>query len=139
MLERLADGNLRDIAFMHRRGVRVGGHELTFLRQGMADEIGFEIQGPKEQARAMMRDILSAGRDFGIRRLGSRTAMTNHLEAAFPTVTHDYIPAVCEREEADFLRCQRECEARGSQRGHSWTLDGCLKIKGSFETERIDA
>mgnify|MGYP001375959456 FL=1 len=30
--------------------------------------------------------------------------MTNHLEAAFPTVTHDYIPAVCEPEESDFLQ-----------------------------------
>ena len=59
--------------------------------------------------------------------------MTNHLEAAFPTVTHDYIPAVCEPEEADFLAFQRAREADGSQAGRSWTLDGCLKIKGSFE------
>lgn len=139
VLERLAEGNLRDIAFMYRRGVRVGPRELTFLRQGMAGEIGFEIQGPKEQARAVMREILDAGRNFGIRRLGSRTAMTNHLEAAFPTVTHDYIPAVCEPEESDFLAYQREREAAGALQGRMWTLDGCLKIKGSFEADRIDA
>lgn len=139
VLERLADGDLRDIAFMHQRGVRVGSQELTFLRQGMAGEIGFEIQGPKSQARAVMNEILAAGRDYGIRRLGSRTAMTNHLEAAFPTVTHDYIPAVCEPEEADFLRYQRDREAAGSQRGRSWSLDGCLKIKGSFEAEHLSA
>ncbi|MET0276816.1 MAG: hypothetical protein ABW198_00665, partial [Pseudorhodoplanes sp.] len=139
VLESLAKANLRDIAFMHQRGVRVGEHELTFLRQGMAGEIGFEIQGPAEQARAVMSEILVAGRDFGIRRLGSRTAMTNHLEAAFPTVTHDYIPAVCEGEEAGFIHYQRDGEARGSQRGRFWTLDGCLKVKGSFQADRIDA
>jgi vanillate/3-O-methylgallate O-demethylase len=139
VLERLVDGNLRDIAFMHQRGVRVGRRELMFLRQGMAGEIGFEIQGPKSEARAVMNELLEAGREYGIRRLGSRTAMTNHLEAAFPTVTHDYIPAVCEPEEADFVAHQRAREADGSQAGRSWTLDGCLKIKGSFEADRIGA
>jgi vanillate/3-O-methylgallate O-demethylase len=139
VLERLTDGNLRDIAFMHQRGVRVGARELTFLRQGMAGEIGFEIQGPNQHAREVMGELLAAGRDFGIRRLGSRTAMTNHLEAAFPTVTHDYIPAVCEPDESGFVRYQREREAAGSQRGRSWTLDGCLKIKGSFEADQISA
>lgn len=139
VLERLADGSLRDIAFMHQRSVRVGPRDLTFLRQGMAGEIGFEIQGPKSEARAVMSGILSAGRDFGIRRLGSRTAMTNHLEAAFPTVTHDYIPAVCEPGESDFLQYQRSRESGGSQAGRSWSLDGCLKVKGSFEADRIGA
>jgi vanillate/3-O-methylgallate O-demethylase len=139
VLEQLSDGNLRDIAFMHQCGVRVGARELTFLRQGMAGEIGFEIQGPKQQARAVMGEILAAGRAFGIRRLGSRTAMTNHLEASFPTVTHDYIPAVCEPEESDFVCHQRKREAEGLQRGRSWSLDGCLKIKGSFEADRISA
>lgn len=139
VLERLADRTLRDIAFMHQRGVRVGKRELTFLRQGMAGEIGFEIQGPRAEARMVMRDILAAGREFGIRRLGSRTAMINHLEASFPTVTHDYIPAVCEPDEADFLRYQRERESEGSQTGRSWTLDGCLKIKGSFDANDISA
>lgn len=139
VLERLVEGNLRDIAFMHQRSVRVGPRELTFLRQGMAGEIGFEIQGPKSEARAVMKEILAAGREYGIRRLGSRTAMINHLEAAFPTVTHDYIPAVCESDEADFTAWQRAREADGSQVGRSWTLDGCLKIKGSFEADQISA
>jgi vanillate/3-O-methylgallate O-demethylase len=65
--------------------------------------------------------------------------MTNHLEAAFPTVTHDYLPAVCEPDEAEFLAYQRKREAEGSQKGRSWTLDGCLKVKGSFEADRISA
>lgn len=139
LLERLAAGDLRSIAFMHQRSVRVGPRDLTFLRQGMAGEIGFEIQGPKADARAVMGEILAAGRDYGVRRLGSRTAMTNHLEASFPTITHDYIPAVCEPEESDFLAHQRMREAEGSQRGRSWTLDGCLKVKGSFAANDISA
>ncbi len=139
VLERLVSGDLRDIAFMHQRCVRVGPRDLTFLRQGMAGEIGFEIQGPKADARAVMNEILAAGRDYGIRRLGSRTAMTNHLEASFPTVTHDYIPAVCALEESEFLRYQRAREAGDSHTGRSWTLDGCLKIKGSFDSDHIGA
>src|SRR5699024_823211 len=38
--------------------------------------------------------VLEAGQEFGIRKMGGRIAMINHLEASFPTIATDYIPAI---------------------------------------------
>jgi vanillate/3-O-methylgallate O-demethylase len=139
LLERLAGRSLRDIQFMHQQTIAFDGCHVTFLRQGMAGEIGFEIQGPKEASKLMVRAILEAGRDFGVRRLGARTAMINHLEACFPTVTHDYIPAICENGETDFFAWQLAREKSLGANGRMWTVEGCLKVSGSFEADRIGA
>jgi glycine cleavage system aminomethyltransferase T len=77
--------NLRDIKFMRFRSVRIAGVEALALRMGMAGEVGFEFHGPMAQHDAVWSEILRVGEKHGIRRLGRRTAMINHLEAAFPT------------------------------------------------------
>ena len=104
LLEKLTGESLRGIGFMHTQKLRIAGHGVVFLRQGMAGEVGFEVQGPKQHAREVMGTILSVGQEFGIRRLGDRTAMINHLEACFPTVTHDYIPPSAGRRSAISIR-----------------------------------
>lgn len=137
VLEKLVGGDLRSLRFMYHHEFEIDGVPVTFIRQGMAGEIGFEVQGPAGTARQVSRAILAAGEEYQIRQLGSRTAMINHLEACFPTVTHDYIPAVCEEPEHDFYAYLREQEKM--RPGRRWTLDGCLKIKGSFEAPSISA
>lgn len=137
LLEELSRSDLRDIKFMHVRTLDLAGAPVAFLRQGMAGEVGFELQGPREAARSVMKALLDVGANYGIRRLGARTAMVNHLEACFPTVTHDYIPAVCEPAEQGYLAYQRKREANA--RARMWTLDGCLKVSGSFEADAISA
>lgn len=137
LLEELTQQGLRDIKFMHVKNVDMKLCDARFLRQGMAGEIGFEIQGPLEQSREAMKVIMAVGGSYNVRRLGTRTAMINHLEACFPTVTHDYLPAVCEPDERDFY----EYVASSARRipGRMWTLDGCLKVKGSFEADDVSA
>jgi vanillate/3-O-methylgallate O-demethylase len=105
----------------------------------MAGEIGFELQGPLAHANEVRRAILVAGQASGIRRLGSRTAMINHLEACFPTVTHDYLPAVCEPSESEFYEDLAKRERLRTLNFRRWTLDGCLKAKGSFQAEHVSA
>jgi vanillate/3-O-methylgallate O-demethylase len=83
--------DLTDIRFMRFREVDIAGHPVLALRQGMAGEIGFEFHGPAEHAEAVREAILAAGAEHGIRRLGRRTAMINHLEAAFPTGGWHYL------------------------------------------------
>ncbi len=46
------------------------------------------VQGPE-----VYDAVMKAGREFGIRRLGSRTVMINHLEACFPTGGWHYLDA----------------------------------------------
>ncbi|MFF0501839.1 glycine cleavage T C-terminal barrel domain-containing protein [Nocardia aobensis] len=104
LLEKLAGADvLRDTGYMRVRPITIGGHAIFALRQGMAGEIGFELQGPQEIGQEIYDLVLDAGQEFGIRKLGGRVAMINHLEACFPTIATDYIPAIFEPETSDYL------------------------------------
>lgn len=94
VLEKVTGERHRDIRFMRSKQVVIAGRPLMALRQGMSGEIGFELQGPVADREAVSAAILEAGEPLGIRRMGGRVAMLNHLEANYPTVTLDYLPAV---------------------------------------------
>lgn len=99
VLEIAIGESIRDIGFMRFRPVQIDGMEFLLMRQGMAGEIGFELQGPIGQALDVYRRILDIGARFGIKQLGGRTKLVNHVEASFPTPTIDYVPAF----EGEFL------------------------------------
>jgi vanillate/3-O-methylgallate O-demethylase len=89
--------------FMWVSPLTVAGHQVWALRQGMSGEVGFELQGPAEYGREVYEAVLAAGQEFGIRRMGARVAMINHLEAAYPTIATDYIPAIFDDDTAEYL------------------------------------
>ncbi|MGD0918851.1 MAG: aminomethyl transferase family protein [Thermodesulfobacteriota bacterium] len=93
VLEKATGESLRDIRFMRFRKAPIRGRDVIVLRQGMAGEIGYELQGPREYAQDIYDAILEGGQELGIRRLGRRTAMINHLEACFPTGNWHYLMA----------------------------------------------
>lgn len=137
VLEAATGKSLRDIGFMRFAPVAIAGVEASFLRQGMAGEIGFELQGPGSEVDTVMAAILEAGEPFGIRRLGSRTAMINHLEAAFPTITHDYLPAVQDTPENDFFqKFGAHIPAYGSPEWFQ-SFARTIKARGSFDSSDI--
>lgn len=137
LLEKLVGESLRDIGFMRFRSSNINGHELRFLRQGMAGEIGFEIHGPGHLANEVMSTIMAEGREFGIRRMGARTAMVNHLEAGFPTVTHDYIPAITGPAEREYFEAYNTVVTDHTSPEWYQSFERCLKVKGSFEGDDI--
>jgi len=92
-----------DTKFMHVARMTIAGHEIWALRQGMSGEIGFELQGPREIGQEIYDAVMAAGAEFGIRRMGARIAMVNHLEASYPTIATDYLPAIFEPSESDYL------------------------------------
>lgn len=94
---------LRDTPFMRVSQVQIAGHPVWALRQGMSGEIGFELQGPREWGQQIHDLLMAAGEPFGIRRIGARVTMINHLEASYPTIATDYIPAIFDPELADYL------------------------------------
>lgn len=94
VIEKAAGRLLRDVKFMHSIEIEIGGHPLLALRQGMSGEPGFELQGRAEYAREVYDAVLEAGREFGLRKLGGRAVFINHLEACFPTIIVDYMPAI---------------------------------------------
>ena len=83
VVEKAAGQSLRGVKFMHSGKIRIHGNDVVALRQGMAGEIGFELQGPTKYSREIYDAILEAGKEFGIRRLGGRAVFINHLEACF--------------------------------------------------------
>ena len=92
----------------------LGNIGFMALRQGMAGEVGYELHGPIENARDIYGALLDAGRDFGIRRLGGRTKMVNHVEACFPTPSVDYVPAIFGEAEREFASGYFSANARAN-------------------------
>lgn len=129
VLEKVTGESLRDIGFMRFRKSSIGNKPFNILRQGMSGDIGFELHGSSEHAVAIHRAILEAGREFGIRRLGGRAKMINHVEACFPTPSVDFIPAVYGEE--DYFAWMRS--------KYPGFVGRLMATTGSFEATDISA
>ena len=130
VVEKAAGQSLRDVKFMHSGKIRINGHEVLALRQGMAGEIGFELQGSAQFSKEIYDAILEAGKNYGIRRLGGRAVFINHLEACFPTIIVDYCPAIFDDDMADY---RREFSAAMP------AVSSTFNIAGSFEADNVQA
>ncbi|WP_331436508.1 hypothetical protein RND64_06200 [Gordonia sp. w5E2] len=120
---------LTDVKFMHFTDVTIAGHPVWALRQGMAGEIGFEFHADAAHREEITEAILSVGAEHGIRRVGRRTVMINHLEAAFPTGNWHY------------LKQSDHPELAGSGewiRKHFDTYGLTATIKGSYDSDDIN-
>jgi len=127
--EKVTGQSLSDVKFMHFRPVTIAGRSVFALRQGMAGEIGFEFHGDAADADVVHAAIMAAGEEFGIRQLGRRTAMINHLEAAFPTGAWHYLNANFSAEAAGFPEFLAK----------NFNTKGIVPVlRGSFEGETID-
>jgi len=145
VLEKLFKTNaLRDVRFMRSTTVCLDDYEVIALRQGMAGEIGFELQADGKHNQQLLEAILEASREFGIRRMGGRVGMTNHLEAFYPTTGFEYMPAIFGD---DMQGLWDEIRGTGEYRDErslwsasraiwSWLEPG-LSIAGSFESDDI--
>lgn len=128
LCEKLTGETLTDIKFMHFRAIEIAGRPAFALRQGMAGEIGFEFHGNATDKDDILRQILTVGEEFGIRRLGSRTAMINHLEAAFPTGRWTYLNAAQAHDEEAYVSFQQVHYPRSIAR----------TVRGSFEATTVE-
>ena len=138
VLERLVGDQLRDVGFMRFRKIEIKGHEVLALRQGMSGEIGgFELQGLQdEHAPEILDAILDAGKSFGMRRLGMRSAMINHLEAWYPTVVQHYLPAmfgVDTEGYREYLRSEKPIEQGCPVQRVSYLRRMAFNLSGSFQ------
>lgn len=130
VLESLTEGRLRDVEFVHFRDVDVEGVDVTAVRMGMSGELGFELQGPAERGDAVWDAVVEAGEEYGIRRLGSRTALINHVEACFPSRGRDYVPAIFGDDMRGFRRWLDERASRDLL---------TYAVEGSFDADDVRA
>ena len=83
ILERLNGGPVPDIRFFHLGAIAIAGRTVRALRHGMAGAPGLEVWGPYAEGDEVRDAILEAGRDLGLRQVGSRAYATNTLESGW--------------------------------------------------------
>src|SRR5512134_2534915 len=83
VIEKLHGGAVPEIKFFNMGMINVAGRKVRALRHGMAGAPGLEIWGPYEEREEIRAAIVAAGRDFGLKEVGSRAYATNTLESGW--------------------------------------------------------
>jgi len=93
ILEKACQIDLHDIKFAHSRVVKIGSMDTRVLRLGMSGALAYEVHGPAEDADKVYKLIKEAGKEFGIRPLGSHYYCVNHTQGGYPNqFIHFYYP-----------------------------------------------
>jgi len=128
LLEEACCESLRDVKFMYNKRINIRGKSMWALRQGMSGEPGFELQGPITDKYELVDDLMEIGKKYDAHRLGARCAAINHLEACFPTIIVDYIPAFMDGDLLEYYNI-----FKASMPAH--TTD--IALAGSYEGDTI--
>src|SRR5688572_9528212 len=83
VLNKLNGGAVPEIKFFNMGEITIAGRKVRALRHGMAGVPGLEIWGPHEEREEIRAAIVEAGKDFGLRQVGSRAYATNTLESGW--------------------------------------------------------
>lgn len=83
LLEKVIEGPVPDVKFFHMTTIEIGETKVRALRHGMVGQPGFEFFGPWEEKEPVVEAILSAGEQYGLRRVGSRAYSSNTLESGW--------------------------------------------------------
>lgn len=83
-----------EIKFFHIGDVTIAGRPVKALRHGMAGQPGFEFYGPWADSDVVLEELLAAGAEFGIRRVGAKAYSSSPLESGwvptpFPAIFDD--------------------------------------------------
>ena len=125
LLAKLNGGPVPEIKFFHMGEISLGGRKVRALRHGMSGEPGLEVWGPFEEGEEVRDLIVKAGKEFGLRQVGSRAYSTNTLESGW---IPSPLPAVYTGEA---MKSYREwLPATG--------YEGSGSIGGSFVSDRIE-
>ena len=125
VLERLHGGALPEIKFFNIGEIHVKGRRVKALRHGMAGAPGLELWGPYAEYDEVRAAIVEAGRDFGLREVGSRAYASNTLESGW---IPSPLPAIYTGEA---LRPYREWLPAGG-------YEGTCSIGGSFVSRNVE-
>jgi vanillate/3-O-methylgallate O-demethylase len=76
-------GRLPEIKFFNMGEITIAGHTVRALHHGMSGVPGLELFGPWDEAEDVRAAIVEAGKDHGLRQVGSRVYATNTLESGW--------------------------------------------------------
>jgi len=83
LLEKLNGGPIPEIKFFNMDRITIAGRKILGLRHGMAGAPGLEFWGPYEERDEIRAAIVEAGKEFGLRQLGSRSYSSITLESGW--------------------------------------------------------
>jgi len=83
VMEKVTKKAAPDIRFFHMGVFNIAGHDIRALRHGMVGQAGWELFGPWELGDDVRNAIIEAGREFGLRQVGSRAYPTTCLESGW--------------------------------------------------------
>ncbi|HEY2591050.1 MAG TPA: aminomethyltransferase family protein [Steroidobacteraceae bacterium] len=125
VLEKLNGAKIPDVKFFTMDAINIKGRKVRCLRHGMAGAPGLEIWGPYAEYDEIRDAIVEAGKEFGLKEVGSRAYASNTLESGW---IPSPLPAVYTGEK---LKKYREwLPANGYEGGGS--------ISGSFVSDNIE-
>ncbi|MFB6298125.1 MAG: aminomethyl transferase family protein [Salinirussus sp.] len=124
ILEAVTDGPLPEIPFFGMDTIQINGVETFALGHGMAAMPGLEIFGPYDAHDEILDEILAAGEEYGLRRLGSKAYKTGKIGSGWFVMP---LPAIYESEE---MAGYREWLPADS-------MEANLVIGGSYESEDV--
>ncbi len=93
LVEKVIGQGLRDLQFNFSRTASIGGAPVRVLRTGISGELGYELHGRAEHANDVWNAVVVAGEEHGIKQLGVRSQLVQHVESGFATNGLDYVPA----------------------------------------------
>ncbi len=83
VLTKANGGSLPEIKFFNMGELTIAGHTVRALHHGMSGVPGLELFGPWEDGDDVRAALVEAGKDFGLRQVGSRVYATNTLESGW--------------------------------------------------------
>jgi vanillate/3-O-methylgallate O-demethylase len=83
VLEKATGGPLPKIKFFNMGEVTIAGRKVRALHHGMSGVPGLELFGPSKDGEDVRAALVQAGREFGLRQVGSRAYATNTLESGW--------------------------------------------------------
>lgn len=125
LLERVHGGPLPEIKFFRFGSLHIGGCTVRAMRHSMGGVPGLELSGPWADRKAVKGALVEAGREFGLRQVGSIAYFTTVIESGWWAVP---VPAVYSSPE---LRGYREWLSVNNAAAR-------MSLGGSFYSPRIE-
>lgn len=125
LLEQLHGGPLPEIRFFRSATIRVAGCDVRAMRHSMGGVPGLELSGPWDERDVVKRALVEAGREHGLRQIGSLAYFSTVVESAWWAVPVSAIYTGDELREYREWLTTRSAVAR-------------MSLGGSFYSPRIE-
>ena len=83
VIEKVTGKPAPDIKFFNMGEFKIARRKVHALRHGMVGQPGWELFGPWAEGEDVKAAIVEAGREFGLRQVGSRAYSSNTLESGW--------------------------------------------------------